>query len=357
MNPGSADVLAERAVKRERVGRLRPAGAPGVLLTGAAAASWYLGGARVDVGAGGAPVLAVVAAPGGDTAFCLENEVERLRAEELPADVEVVTVPWFADPAAAAAEAFGPGLVGETALAVGLRAARAGLLPAELERYRALGRDAAAALGAALARARPGQTEAELASEVARALVATGADVTVLLVAGEARAHLRHPVVGSGPLGGRAMVVVCARRHGLIANLTRWVRFRPATAAEQRGTDGVLAVEADAFTATVPGRPLPDVLADIAASYPRHGFGAQEWRRHHQGGPTGYAGRDPRATPSGPDLVVDGGAFAWNPTGPGVKVEDTVVIGSSGVEVLTRAAGWPTTRVHGLDRPAELDLS
>ena len=36
MNPGSADVLAERAVKRERVGRLRPAGAPGVLLTGAA---------------------------------------------------------------------------------------------------------------------------------------------------------------------------------------------------------------------------------------------------------------------------------------------------------------------------------
>lgn len=359
MTPAGAVVPDERTVKRARVAALLPPGAAGVLLTGTAATSWYLAGARVDVGAGGAPVLAVVATADGDTVFCLDNEVDRLRAEELPADVEVVPVPWFADPAAAAAAAFGPALVPEAGLAADLRAARAALLPAELDRYRALGRDTALALSSALAGARPDRTERDLAGAVAREVVATGADVTVLLVAGQARTHLRHPVVGPGPLGERAVVVVCARRHGLVANLTRWVRFRPATPEEERGTAGVLAVEADAFAATVPGRPLTEVLEEVAAAYPRHGLAAQEWLRHHQGGPTGYAGRDPRATPTVPDVVVAGGAFAWNPTAPRVKVEDTVVVGAGSpgsVEVLTRDPVWPTVRVAGRDRPAELDL-
>jgi Xaa-Pro aminopeptidase len=350
------EVVAERSVKRERLLGLLPDGAPGLLLTSAASTSWYLAGARVDVGAGGAPVLAVVAGLEEDTVFCLENEVERLCAEELPSDVEVVPVPWFADPAAAARAAFGPALGAEEPLTVGLRAARAHLLPPELGRYRSLGRDAATALGEALQQARPDTTERELAAAVAGRVVATGADVTVLLVAGASRLHLRHPVVGTGRLGDRAMVVVCARRHGLIANLTRWVRFRAATADETRSSAAVLQVEADTFAATRPARHLTAVLQDIRAAYVRHGFSEQEWSRHHQGGPTGYAGRDPRVTPSVPDVVAAGGAFAWNPTAPGVKVEDTVVIGPGGIEVLTRDDDWPTVEVRGLRRPAELDL-
>lgn len=346
----------ERAEKRRRLGGLLPAGSSRLLLTSAATTSWYLAGARVDVGAGGAPVLAVAAGGDRDTVFCLDNERERLLAEELPDDVEVVAVPWHTDPAAAAREAFGADLLDESARTVELRAARAVLVPAERDRYTALGRDAAVALTGALSEARPDRTERDLAADVASRLVAVGADVTVLLVAGSARLHLRHPVVGPGTLGDRAMVVVCARRHGLIANLTRWVRFRPATAQEQRATRGILAVEADAFAATRPGRPVADVLADVAASYPRHGFAADEWSRHHQGGPTGYAGRDPRATPSVPDLVVAGGAFAWNPTAPGVKVEDTVVLDTDGVHVLTADPAWPVVDVRGVDRPGELEL-
>jgi hypothetical protein len=149
------------------------------------------------------------------------------------------------------------------------------------------------------------------------------------------------------------MLVVGARRHGLIANLTRWL-------GELDASDARLAeVEADAFAATRPGRELSAVLGDIAASYERHGFEADEWLRHHQGGPTGYAGRDPRATPTASDLVVDGQAFAWNPSAPGAKVEDTVLVSAGAeeaprIEPLTVDPSWPTAVVRGVARPLPL---
>lgn len=149
------------------------------------------------------------------------------------------------------------------------------------------------------------------------------------------------------------MAVVGARRHGLIVNLTRWVRFGGVdTAAEV----SLREVEADALAATRPGRALHEVLAEIALSYDRHGFGPDAWQRHHQGGPTGYLGRDPKATPATHDPVVAGQAFAWNPWVPGAKLEDTVIVGDDGIDVLTTDPAWPTIDVRGLPRPLTLAL-
>ena len=142
------------------------------------------------------------------------------------------------------------------------------------------------------------------------------------------------------------MLVVCGRRHGLIANVTRWV------GASDAGEDAILRVEAAFLEATKPGAQLEEVFAAGTAAYGAEGFGVDEWRRHHQGGPTGYAGRDPRATPSTRDLVQEHHAFAWNPSAPGVKVEDTVIATSDGIEVLTVDHRWPTQRVGSLERPA-----
>src|SRR5690606_6110964 len=180
-----------------------------------------------------------------------------------------------------------------------------------------------------------------------------GADPVVLLVGGESRARHRHPLPTDAPAGRRVMVAVGARRHGLVASLTRWVRFAPI------GDDidaALFEVEADAFAATRAGRALGGVFADIVSAYERHGLDPDEWRRHHQGGPTGYLGRDPRASPEGADLVVDGQAFAWNPTAPGGKVEDTVIIDEGRITVLTADPDWPTRMVRGVRRPLPLDL-
>lgn len=137
-----------------------------------------------------------------------------------------------------------------------------------------------------------------------------------------------------------------------MANLSRWVG--EADTADVDLERRIASVEAEALDATVPGERLDRVLATIAESYPRHGFDADEWRRHHQGGPTGFNGRDPRAGPSSSDTVAAGQAFAWNPTAPGSKIEDTMLLGEDGFEVLTRDGDWPTVIVEGRERPTTL---
>lgn len=341
--PGSE---ADRTEKRARLNAVREAArADALLLTSHEAVSWYLEGIRSHVSLAGPPVAAVRADRDGDTLFVADNEADRLLAEELlPSDADrLVRVPWLTPPAEAAAAA--AEAVAEASVAPALRAARASLLPAERDRYRALGRDAAEVLTDAASDARPEQSERAIAAELAHRLVARGIDPLVILVAGQSRLAHRHPLPTDAALGRRAMLVVCGRRHGLIANVTRWV------GASDPGEEAILRVEEAFFDATRPGSHLDEVFGAGTRAYAGHGFGPDEWRRHHQGGPTGYAGRDPRATPSTDDLVHEHHAFAWNPSAPGVKVEDTVLASSAGIEVLTVDPRWPTVRVGALDRP------
>ena len=341
---------ADHAVKRDRVlAVLDDAGLDEVWLTSPAALGWYLEGARTHTSLAGPPVAAVRVDRATDTVRVYSNELTRLVAEELPDGIACESVDWHGSLVPA-------GVTTEDSLDLQLRAARAVLLPTELERYTELCRVAASILTDVLLGVRPEDTEREVAARLAAAVSAVGADPLVTMVAGSSRLAHRHPLPTTAVIGDRAMVVLCARRHGLIANVTRWVRFGQAPAEERRRQSALLAVEADILRATVPGAALSGILEVAAAAYPRHGFDSDEWQRHHQGGAAGYAGRDPRATPSVLDLVQPGQAFAWNPTAPAAKVEDTVLVGTTGIVVLTADDRWPTIDIDGLLRPEELIL-
>ena len=162
--PGSE---ADRTEKRARLQAVREAaGADALLLTSHEAVSWYLEGVRSHVSLAGPPVAAVRVDAAGDTLFVADNEADRLIAEELlPSDAaRVVRVPWLTPPADAAAAA--GTAVAEASVAPALRAARASLLPAERDRYRALGRDAAAAMTDAAADARSEHSERAIAADL-----------------------------------------------------------------------------------------------------------------------------------------------------------------------------------------------
>ncbi|GAB3395368.1 M24 family metallopeptidase [Humibacter soli] len=353
--PSDNQQASDRATKRARVLELLDgAGADSVLLTSAASVAWYLDGRRQNVSLAADPIVAVLVGRDSDEVLATSNETARLLAEELPTGVSVRDRAWF-EPLPSAADL---GALPEHRLDAELRAARAVLLPGERDRFRSLGTDAATAVTDVLLDAEPGWSERRVASEVARRLVAVGADPLVLLVAGESRASLPHPLPTDAPLGRRTMVVVCARRDGLIANLSRWVSFGALTPQELDAERRILQVEAAAFEATHPGATLSSVLEAIGAAYPANGFDADQWRRHHQGGAAGYAGRDPRATPTTTDVVALGQAFTWNPWAPGAKVEDTVLLGgiadAPAIEPLTIDDRWPTTSVAGRARPVTL---
>jgi hypothetical protein len=361
--PASAQ---DRAIKRQRVlDILDIRGQDSVLLTTNTALTWYLDGSRVHISLAGDPVAALLVDRDGDHLVTFNNEAGRIAAEELPPGVTLHSVPWYGNlhEAAAAVGSAGTRTVGKSAaplaeadVAAELRAARQQLLPAESARYARLSADVAVIMTDVLSSARPETTEFELVSALAARVVAAGAEPLVLLCNGSSRSQFRHPLATHSPLGRRAMAVVCARRDGLVANITRWVRFDGSTPEERDAEARIAAVEADIFGATVPGAGLDRIFAEIKAAYARHGFGSEQWEQHHQGGPAGYAGRDPRVTSGATDTVVLNQAFTWNPSAPGVKIEDTVQLTTSGLQVLTVDSRWPVATINGLPRPATLQL-
>ena len=119
-----------------------------------------------------------------------------------------------------------------------------------------------------------------------------------------------------------------------------------------------VAAEVDAayLDASRPGRTLGDVFAAGADVYAAWGF-LEEWRGHHQGGLTGYRGREVFAVPGEPTRIPERAALAWNPsiTG-GAKSEDTALVTPDGLEIVTRTPELGEIVTAGLLRPAIVRL-
>jgi Xaa-Pro aminopeptidase len=324
--------------------------------------AWAAEGARTHIDVSGEVGVAwLVVTRDGTRVVTSRIEADRLAAEELtdPA-YEWTVLDWVRDaadeiPRGDRVGVDGP-LPGRRDVSAELEVARRSLLPEEVRLYRALGLDAAEALTATAAALGPGDSEWQWAARAAAEVTARGADPLVLLVAGAERLpRHRHPLPTAAPAGDLVMVVVCARRHGLFANLTRFVAARPLTAEQADAQQRMLAVEAAFLDASRPGVLVRDAFAGGIGAYQTHGFDPDEWRKHHQGGPTGYLSRDHLATPDSAEPIEDAQAFAWNPSVPGLKVEDTVLATATGGEVLTLDPAWPAQEVNGRPRPLVLE--
>jgi len=294
------------------------------------------------------------------------NEEARCRAEAFAGlDLPVIVQPWYRMPLDLAARPLlPPGAVVIADVEVDGQPPAAGELvsgmrqrlgEAEVERYRGLGEDAAAALEAAVVEAVPAWTELEVAGTISAALKAYDIEAKVLLVGNfERAARFRHFVPTAATVSGGFFASVTATRHGLHASLTRAVAFGRAPDQLSERQQAVLDVDRTLLSGSRPGARLGTLLDTAATAYARHGY-YDEWKEHHQGGTTGYAGREAFAIP-GSDYALEAGmAVAWNPTVPGAKSEDTFLVSAAGLEWLTRAPGsdWPLDEGHGqLPRPA-----
>ena len=293
--------------------------------------------------------------------FVLHADIERSRveSEERLDEVgyELVAFPWHEGREPTLERLAGRGARTDREVEAALAPHRRELCEEEVERYRAAGGDAAAAFTEVVRHLRPELTELAAAGGLAAAARTRGLIARVNLVAGEQRQPVhRHPLPTSAPLGRHALLALTVERAGLHASMTRIVSFGPPP---QRLADLVRAsaeVDAAVISASRPGVTHGELFDVIAQSYERQGF-REEWRSHHQGGLTGYKGREVFAIPGEPTPLPPLGAVAWNPsiTGGG-KSEDTVVVSGAGAEVITRTNGLPELDTGGLRRPAIVEL-
>jgi Xaa-Pro dipeptidase len=319
-------------------------GVGALLLSHPANFAWYTGGAdnRVDRGvpAGVASILLTA-----DDAYILTDNIEapRMRGEQTPS-MEVVEHPWHEESTVLLRELTGGAGVGVDGpfehgqdLSTEIAPLRYVLDHDAIEAYRRLGADTGLAMSEVVESLSPETDELEAAADLSDACLKRCMYTPVLLAASRERlVRYRHPIPRGGPLGKQAMLVACAERGGLFANLTKMVYFDdpdPETLRRQQACEETLRRMRE--EATREGRTLSQAFDDCRRFYAEAGFPGG-WQHHHQGGMTGYASREIIATPSAQQEIREGQAFAWNPSLEGAKAEDTFVLGPNGPEVLTR---------------------
>ena len=343
------------AVERRLEAYLAEAGLAAVWFARSANFAWVTGGDNV-VDRAAEPGCAAVGYDGdGLTVLTSDIEGARLGAEELPPEATVETYPWHdgtlteavaeRSPRPAAADVPVDGLASVDASAL-----RQPLTDAAVERYRALGATVADATETVCRRLSSSTSERTAAARLRGRLAEAGVDAPVVLVGGARRAQsYRHYTPTDSPVGDYALVSVTARRGGLYASCTRTVAFDPpAWLRDRHGAAAAVEVAALAATRRVGEA---DGTADAVFDAIREAYRAvghdDEWREHHQGGATGYAGREWFATPDSDATVALPGAYAWNPTVSGAKSEGTVHVTADEFEPLTLSTDgdWPTTAV------------
>ncbi len=224
--------------------------------------------------------------------------------------------------------------------------ARYQLTEDEIDRFKSLGKDAGKALGDVARNLEPGMSESEVARRTVDGLLAVGAYSVVTLVAADDRLkRFRHPVPTDLQWKKVVMIVVCARRDGLVASLTRIVCDGAIPEDLDIRTRGSAFVNAALFDGTRPGVTGRELYEVAARAYSVVGFPGEE-QLHHQGGAAGYRTRDWVAHPLSTEKVQDAQAFAWNPSITGSKVEETCIAFQDRIEIITTSPDWPSIPIE-----------
>jgi Xaa-Pro dipeptidase len=276
------------------------------------------------------------------------NEAPRQAAEEFSQlDYEPLVQPWYAnDVQASIAKAVGSGKVGAdtpmgSATPVQLAALRYQLTGGEIERYRWLGKSAAAAATEVVRALRPGMTETMMQTLLAEQLLSRNMMPSVYLTAVDDRIRkYRHAVPRAGVLERFGMINFCARRWGLAISITRFVHFGAMPTELADKFKAVAIVHAKLLDATKEGKSADELFGVARDAYAAEGYDGEE-TMHHQGGATGYAEREWVARPGGGERVLHHQAFAWNPSLRGAKIEDTAIVQGGRTELLTETPELP----------------
>lgn len=330
--------------------------------------AWLTGGDNtVGAAASDRGIAAAGYVPGDAPAFravAPAGEADRLAAEELPDSFAVETVPWHESLAdAVAAESIGAAAADFDAPGldrIDVAPLRQPLAADDVDRFRSLAEETAAAVERVCRQLTAEDTEHEVASALRIALSSGEMSAPTVRVAGRERAETyRSPPAGAGELGDYAVISVTAERRGLHASLARTVAFDPPEEFEAQFR-AAARVEATALAATreavETGGDAGDVFDAIRAAYEEVGF-PDAWQEGEQGGATGFARREWLAAPESDAPVRAPMGYAYNPVVGGARSEDTYLVetGEDPLECLTATPNWPTFDVEavGYDRTVE----
>jgi Xaa-Pro aminopeptidase len=342
----------------------------GLLLQKVSSFAWATCGANSYVNtANGQGEASLLILPSGKYLITNNIEASRLEQEEnlYEQNWEFCVVPWYEVQDVIGKLAHGLSLgadgayKGATNLSLEMSHLRAALTTEEGRRFKTLGNLCAEAMNSAVRSVRPGQSEYQIAASLAQETESRGVQAIVNLIATDVRiSNFRHPLPTPKKLEKYAMLILCGRQRGLICSITRLIHFGRIPDDIRRKAQSVAEIDTILINATRPDRSLSEIFDKAVKAYGQAGH-PDEWTRHHQGGLAGYEPREVTATPTSKEVVSVGQTYAWNPTIPGTKSEDTILVGKEANEILTAISDWPMVTInidnHPLERPMILEMA
>jgi Xaa-Pro aminopeptidase len=197
-------------------------------------------------------------------------------------------------------------------------------------------------------------TEFEIAGILAKNCYNRQIIPIVNLIATDKRiGEFRHPLPTVRKLKKHVMMVLGARRWGLIASATRAVHFGSLSSDFLRDSEACARIDSVFIQATNPGVKLSEVFSKGIEAYEKERH-KDLWKLHHQGGITGYLSREVQGNLSAEQIISVNQAFAWNPIVNSTKSEDTLLLTEKGIEIITQVDEWPLIKCNGINRPGVL---
>ena len=284
----------------------------------------------------------------GDGIYLITTNIEapRIRDEEIAGLLDLIQIKSFqwgnwSEKGNIIKELLKDGkYITDVALSSQFHALRSQLSSFEILRYETLGKSSAEVVENICKSIKSGVTEFEIAGDVSRELWKLGIEPITIMVAFDERIrNYRHPLPTDNKLKKYAMIVVCTRKWGLVASLSRIVSLGSISEELIAKHRAVTQIDTCFIENTRPGIPVKDIFGDVVARYEKTGFG-EEWKLHHQGGATGYNARETIATLSSPEVVLLNQAYAWNPSITGTKSEDTFIVLEKENHIITHTGAY-----------------
>ena len=220
-----------------------------------------------------------------------------------------------------------------------------GLHGVELDRCRWLAAQTDALFTALAGSISAGMTEEGIARLFHSALVYNGIAPEVLITGSEGRTEKYYHALPSGKHAHRHILVHSASsRWGLHANVNRLMCFGAPDGRTLEYHRAAATVHANVLSVLEPGIKYREIFELEKRCYAECGF-PDEWKRHYQGGETGYVVGDAEL------CFTDGAvpfnkAFDWFLTVGGIQTEELSMVTENGTELASMTGSWPRLAVN-----------
>jgi Xaa-Pro aminopeptidase len=190
-----------------------------------------------------------------------------------------------------------------------------------------------------------GETEAEIAGQIAHRMLRHGIwpERIQVLADGQGKRY-RHWSFGEDKVEKFCTLVAVGRRNGLHVGTSRTISFGAPPKALRDAHLSCLLVQATGMFFTQHNWEIFETWKRAERIYEKFGH-SEEWHFADQGGVTGYELCEAPLAPTSQYRFAEGMPVFWHPSIGAAMTADTILIKSNGFEVLTPMENWPQLEV------------